>query len=156
MNLADRSPFEQCVLASGLLTEKQLDEARSGVRWSRGDMTDANAPPSDLQLSDRLVELGLLNPWQAKQLFDGRTKFNLGPYWIIDSIGKGGMGQVFKAQFDKVGPSVAIKVLPPQQMYARGNRQFFPRNSCPLQSQSSQTSSRIGFRPRWKCPFSSD
>jgi len=112
MNLVERSPFEQCVLASGLLTEKQLDEARSSVRWSRGEVTDANAPPSDPQLADRLVELGALNAWQAKQLLDGRTKFNLGSYWIVDSIGKGGMGQVFKAQLDKVGRTVAVKVLP--------------------------------------------
>jgi eukaryotic-like serine/threonine-protein kinase len=112
MSLAERSAFEQCVLASGLLTDKQLDEARSSVRWSRGDVTDANAPPTDLQLADRLVEQGLLNAWQAKQLFDGRTKFNLGAYWIIDSIGKGGMGQVFKAQKEKGGRIVAIKVLP--------------------------------------------
>ena len=112
MNLIDRSPFEQCILVSGLLTEKQLDEARASVRWSRGDVADANAPPSDLQLADRLVEMKLLNPWQAKQLLDGRTKFNLGPYWIVDSIGKGGMGQVFKAQLEKEGRPVAIKVLP--------------------------------------------
>ena len=112
MSLVERSLFEQCVLASGLLSEKQLDEARAGVRWSHGNVTDANAPPTDLQLADRLIEMGLLNPWQAKQLFDGRTKFNLGSYWIVDSIGKGGMGQVFKAQLDKVGRAVAIKVLP--------------------------------------------
>jgi serine/threonine protein kinase len=112
MSLVERSLFEQCVLASGLLAEKQLDEARAGVRWSHGDVTDANAPPTDLQLAERLIEIGLLNTWQAKQLLDGRTKFNLGPYWIVDSIGKGGMGQVFKAQLDKTGRTVAIKVLP--------------------------------------------
>lgn len=112
MEMADRSPFEQCILASELLTEQQLDEARSKVRWSRDDITNASAPPSDLQLADILVEMSLLNAWQAKQLLDGRTKFNLGPYWIIDSIGKGGMGQVFKAQLNKTGPTVAVKVLP--------------------------------------------
>jgi len=112
MGEEERSQFELCVLASGLLAEKQLDEARAGVRWSQGNVTDANAPPTDIQLAERLVELGLLNAWQAKQLLDGRTKFNLGSYWIIDSIGKGGMGQVFKAQQHKVGRVVAVKVLP--------------------------------------------
>ncbi len=112
MSTIERSLFEQCTLASGLLTEKELDEARAGVRWSQGDVTDANAPPTDLQLANRLVEMGVLNAWQAKQLLDGRTKFNLGNYWIVDSIGKGGMGQVFKAQENKVGPFVAVKVLP--------------------------------------------
>jgi len=99
-------------LASGLLTEQQFDEARAGVRWSEGDEPDPDAPPSDKQLADRLVETGLLNVWQAKQLLDGRTKFNLGPYLIIDSLGQGGMGQVFKAQRGKMGRAVAIKVLP--------------------------------------------
>src|SRR3972149_4661225 len=112
MTSIERSYFEQCALASGLLNEKQLDEARAGVRWSQGDVTDANAPPTDNQLADRLVESGVLNAWQAKQLLDGRTKFNLGSYWIVDSIGKGGMGQVFKAQQNKVGPIMAVKVLP--------------------------------------------
>ncbi len=85
-------------LASGLLTQQQLDQARAGVRWSEGDEPDPDAPPSDRQLADRLVEVGLLNVWQAKQLLDGRTKFTLGPYLITDSIGQGGMGQVFKAE----------------------------------------------------------
>jgi eukaryotic-like serine/threonine-protein kinase len=112
VNNAERSRLEQCALASGLLTQRQIDEARAGVRWSAGDEPDPNAPPSDRQLADRLVERGLLNVWQAKQLLDGRTKFNLGPYLIIDSIGQGGMGQVFKAQRGEVGRIVAIKVLP--------------------------------------------
>jgi serine/threonine protein kinase len=108
----DRLTFEQCALASGLLTQPQLDEGRSSVRWSEGDEPEPSTPPSDKQLADRLVEMGLLNAWQAKQLLDGRTKFNLGPYAIIDSIGKGGMGQVFKARHGRMGRIVAVKVLP--------------------------------------------
>jgi serine/threonine protein kinase len=103
--------FEQCALASGLLTQSQLDAARAGIRWSDGDELEQNTPPSDTQIADRLVETGALNAWQAKQLLDGRTKFNLGPYFIVDSIGQGGMGQVFKAKHEKLG-IVAVKVLP--------------------------------------------
>jgi len=106
------STFEQCALASGLLTAEQLQEARAGVRWSEGDAPAPSVPLSDRQLADRLIEMGLLNAWQAKQLLDGRTKFNLGPYLIIDSLGQGGMGQVFKAQHGKMGRIVAVKVLP--------------------------------------------
>jgi eukaryotic-like serine/threonine-protein kinase len=112
VSTVEPSMFERCALASGLLTQQQLDQARAGVRWSEGDEPDPDAPPTDRQLADRLVEIGLLNVWQAKQLLDGRTKFNLGPYLIIDSIGQGGMGQVFKAQRGPTGPAVAIKVLP--------------------------------------------
>ena len=56
--------------------------------------------------------MGLLNAWQAKQLLDGRTKFTLGPYWIIDSIGQGGMGQVFKAEHALMGRTVAVRSCP--------------------------------------------
>ena len=71
-----------------------------------------NLPPTDRQLAEQVVERGMLNAWQVKQLLDGRTKFNLGPYRIIDSIGQGGMGQVFKAQHATLGRVVAVKVLP--------------------------------------------
>jgi len=97
---------------SGLLSEEQLDEARSAVGWAAGDEPDASGPLSDEELADRLVQMDYLNEWQARQLLDGRTKFNLGPYNIIDSVGQGGMGQVFKAEHTVMGRVVAIKVLP--------------------------------------------
>ncbi|MBN2296785.1 MAG: serine/threonine protein kinase, partial [Pirellulales bacterium] len=40
------------------------------------------------------------------------TRFHLGPYRIVDSIGQGGMGQVFRARHTVLGREVAIKVLP--------------------------------------------
>jgi serine/threonine protein kinase len=67
---------------------------------------------ADDQLAAKLVEMGRLNHWQAEQLKVGRSKFNLGPYQILDSIGQGGMGQVFKAEHRLMGRVVAIKVLP--------------------------------------------
>ncbi len=66
----------------------------------------------DAQLAAKLVEQGRLNHWQAEQLKVGRAKFNLGPYQVIDSIGQGGMGQVFRAEHRLMGRIVAIKVLP--------------------------------------------
>ncbi|MDY0167452.1 MAG: serine/threonine-protein kinase [Thermoguttaceae bacterium] len=105
------SDFTKCAIQSGLLTEQDLAEARAGIRWSDGQ-NGGDAPPTAKQLADRLVETGKLNYWQAKQLLDGQTKFTLGPYQIIDSIGQGGMGQVFKAEHKVLGRVVAIKVLP--------------------------------------------
>ncbi len=59
-----------------------------------------------------MVATQQLNTWQAQQLLGGRTKFNLGPYLMIDWIGKGGTAQVFKARHEKIGRIVAVKVLP--------------------------------------------
>ena len=112
MSTAKRSSFERSALACGLLTQAAIDEARAALRWSTRDRPTPDAPLDDRQLADKLVELGKLNPWQAEQLLLGRTKFNLGPYRIVDSIGQGGMGQVFKAEHDVMGRVVAIKVLP--------------------------------------------
>ncbi len=108
----EQSNFERCAIVGGLLTRERIAAARAAVRWSAEDEPDPGAPPSDRMLADRLIEMGLLNSWQAKQLLDGRTKFNLGPYLMIDSIGQGGMGQVFKARHGKLGHVVAVKVLP--------------------------------------------
>lgn len=66
----------------------------------------------DRELADKLVELDRLNRWQAEQLLNGRTKWNLGPYRIVDAIGQGGMGQVFRAEHTIMKRVVAIKVLP--------------------------------------------
>ena len=56
--------------------------------------------------------LGYLNRWQVEQLKEGRTKFKLGPYRIVNAIGQGGMGHVFKAEHKLLGRIEAIKVLP--------------------------------------------
>ena len=110
MNDTRRLNFEKCALTSGLLSAQQLEEARLALR--NGNNSPAAAAPTDRELSEKIVELGLLNVWQAKQLLDGRTKFTLGSYRIIDSIGQGGMGHVFKAEDPILKRVVAIKVLP--------------------------------------------
>src|SRR6187402_3313151 len=38
----------------------------------------------------------------------------LGPFEVMDSLGKGGMGEVYRARDAKLGRDVAIKVLPGQ------------------------------------------
>ncbi len=112
MKTPQGTPFERCALASGLLTREQLDEARALLRWPAYFPIGAEASERDQELAEQVVGMGLLNRWQSVQLLAGRTKFNLGPYWIIDSIGQGGMGQVFKGEHSVLGRIVAIKVLP--------------------------------------------
>lgn len=109
MTVPGSTSFEHCALASGLVTREQLEEAWQTLRAKAGFSIDV---PLEERLAQTLVELGYINAWQAKQLLEGRTKFTLGPYRIIDSIGRGGMGQVFKGEHMILGRVVAVKVLP--------------------------------------------
>jgi serine/threonine protein kinase len=106
------SVFRQSALASGLLAPQQLDDALAGlVAGARHESLTPDQVTDD-ELGQRLVDLGYLNRWQVEQLKEGRTKFTLGPYRIVNAIGRGGMGHVFKAEHKLLGRIEAIKVLP--------------------------------------------
>ena len=104
---AGNDSFQARAIASGLVTRDELDHARDAVRAGNG-----GGAVSDKDVARKLVELGRLNEWQAEQMLGGRSKFHLGPYRILDSIGQGGMGRVYKAEHNIMRRVVAIKVLP--------------------------------------------
>lgn len=112
---ADRSILEQAGLASSLLTEEQIDHAWHMLVETLPAADVSLEEITDTQLAEYLVELGHLNRWQAEQLQQGRTKFTLGSYRIVDAIGHGGMGWVFKGEHELLGRVEAIKVLPNTQ-----------------------------------------
>lgn len=96
------------IAASRLVDGLELHRAASQVVSQRPTSSEDH----DRRLAERLVETGLLNRWQVGQVQRGRTKFNLGPYRILDSIARGGMGHVFKCEHELLGRIEAIKVLP--------------------------------------------
>ncbi|MEM8947371.1 MAG: serine/threonine-protein kinase, partial [Planctomycetota bacterium] len=102
-------------MASNLLTEEQIDHAWQMMAETLPASELSLEEITDRQLAEYLVELGHLNRWQAEQLRQGRTKFNLGSYRIVDAIGHGGMGWVFKGEHELLGRVEAIKVLPKTQ-----------------------------------------
>ncbi len=99
-------------MASGLLREEQIQQAWAAIERSEHSFPGISAPPRDELLAAKLVELGWLNAWQAKQLSEGKADFNLGGYRIVDYIGRGGMGEVYKGEHGVLRRAVAIKILP--------------------------------------------
>src|SRR5262249_9667446 len=76
-----------------------------------------NRPPDTERgrpVARALVEQGLLTKFQAERLLAGLTNgFVLGQYLILDQLGQGGMGRVYKAQHRTMHRVVALKVLGP-------------------------------------------
>ncbi len=114
----DRATFLANVRRSRLLTDEQLAEATRLLPAGGRGRPVARA----------LVESGLLTRFQASQLLAGRTNgFFLGQYRILDHIGSGGMGRVFKAEHRTLTRLVAIKVLAPRLLRAPRAQELFLR-----------------------------
>jgi len=68
--------------------------------------------PEPKALARELIQRGWLTPFQANQLFQGKgADLLLGSYILLERVGEGGMGQVFKAKNWKLGRIVALKLL---------------------------------------------
>ncbi len=112
MSEQPRLNFEQCATLSGLLSAEQLSELAEAVRARSGGELPEDPRVRGELLGEEAVARGWLNPWQVKQLLEGRTKFTLGAYRVVDGLGRGGGGQVFKGVHELLGREVALKVLP--------------------------------------------
>jgi serine/threonine protein kinase len=63
-------------------------------------------------LAELLVARGWLTAFQAEEVLHGRAReLQVGPYRLIDLLGQGGMGQVFKAWHRPMNRIVALKII---------------------------------------------
>lgn len=107
-----RPRFRDVAIASGLLTAAQLDDAEAEL-GRECDLAAMAAGDRDRALAAVCVDRRRwLTAFQSREMLAGRARFRLGQYTVTDEIGKGGMGQVFKAEHAMMGREVAVKVLP--------------------------------------------
>jgi serine/threonine protein kinase len=96
---------------SGLIDRGQLDQV-VGEFLAKSPRAE---PPA---LAEFLVKQKILSAFQAERILQSKTQgLVLGPYVLVDAIGAGSMGQVYKAQSKTDNQWYAVKVLPRRSMW---------------------------------------
>jgi WD40 repeat protein/tRNA A-37 threonylcarbamoyl transferase component Bud32 len=68
--------------------------------------------PKAADLRSELVRCGWLTPYQAQEISQGRgASLVVGPYVLLEPLGVGGMGQVFKARHRLMNRLAAVKLI---------------------------------------------
>ncbi|MFO0897847.1 MAG: serine/threonine-protein kinase [Pirellulales bacterium] len=98
--------FVDALSASGLMTADELSAFRARLpEAASGSDTEA--------LARELVRQGKLTSFQVNAVYQGKTRgLVFGEYMVLDKLGAGGMGRVFRARHRRMDRIVALKVLP--------------------------------------------
>jgi serine/threonine-protein kinase len=91
------------------LRDSQLLESAQVDHVTRDLLPQAAEPAA---LCQQLVRRNWLTPYQEERLLAGEGfELVLGPYRLLEPLGEGGMGQVFKARQRRLNRIVAVKVI---------------------------------------------
>jgi eukaryotic-like serine/threonine-protein kinase len=107
---ADQVPLDllPVIRSSGVLGDRQLAEIKSKVL--QGDY-----PLDSAALADRLVRDNVLTAFQAKRFLTNRPQgLVVGRYIILDRVGSGSMGRVYRAHHVMMDRVVALKIIAPE------------------------------------------
>ena len=118
------------------MTRQHAQPARTRDEFLQ-NLTDSGllTPPGQLPdgdgaqlLARQMVDQELLTGYQAEQLLAGRVdELVVGNYEILDKLGAGGMGAVFKARHRRMRRIVALKVLSPEVAQSEAFAKRFQR-----------------------------
>lgn len=115
------SQFLKHLITSRLMTMDEVQEFLSSL-------TGDQHPQDGEAFAKKLVQRKKLTAFQATAIFRGRPHgLVLGDYTLLERIGVGGMGQVFKARHHRMDRVVALKVLPAKTMNSPDAIQRFQR-----------------------------
>ena len=96
---------------SNLIDRGQLDQVI-------GEYLNKHPGAEPPALAEYLVGKSILTQFQADRLLQGKTQgFVLGPFTLMDALGTGSMGTVYKAQSKNDRKWYAVKVLPRRSMW---------------------------------------
>jgi len=102
--------FIENVILSGLMSVDEL-------AVFQGSLPPERQPRSPQDLARELILAGKLTRFQAEKVYQGKTRgLVFDEYTILDRLGAGGMGQVYRAEHHTMGRIVALKMLPPKMM----------------------------------------
>jgi serine/threonine protein kinase len=81
------------------------------------DAWAAEHKPDPSAVAAEAVRRGWMTPFQSKEVLRGRgSELTLGPYRLLELVGEGGMGRVFRARHTRLGREAAVKVIRPAKL----------------------------------------
>ncbi len=103
--------FKILLLESELLSQEQIDAVESALP------PEKQLPDDAQPFAREFISRKLLSAHQATVIFQGKPRsLWYGNYLVIDKLGQGGMGMVFKAEHRRMKRLVALKVMSPAAM----------------------------------------